>query len=341
VSRELSFRQAFLDFMDLKVANGKSDNTVVSYLLAYNKLFGLGTFKDAERYHWPVDTMVHEVNNEMVVDLVNARLKEGLKRSSVNAELRSIRAAFNYALDTRKCRGPEDGKIDWQVTKNSHKRRMVTLEEEDAILEWLTRKAEWARVTYGKNRAYLLAKDLFLFNVEHGCRIGETLGLIWSSVDFENETFEVHRPKVAHSGEGENEYATLIFTPLSREVLERRYKEMRESNHPDIQKGPEARVFQKTHRAVKILREAIHTVCNRPKPELVKRKGTATIHTLRDTFASRLVLEDVHMQKVMTLLGHTSPQMSVKYTHLTTRKSSEQAKDAIGSYRAKARTANR
>jgi site-specific recombinase XerD len=40
-------------------------------------------------------------------------------------------------------------------------------------------------------------------------------------------------------------------------------------------------------------------------------------HCLRDTFAGRLVMAGVDLRTVQELIGHTSIQMTVRYSHLT------------------------
>jgi integrase len=60
-------------------------------------------------------------------------------------------------------------------------------------------------------------------------------------------------------------------------------------------------------------------------PELVERYGRANAHTLRDTFASWLVQSGMSLFKVQRLLGHASPQMTMKYAKLEPRGVSDEA----------------
>jgi hypothetical protein len=61
-------------------------------------------------------------------------------------------------------------------------------------------------------------------------------------------------------------------------------------------------------------------------PHVVKDKGgKVTIHTLRHTFASRLVQAGVSLAKVSKLLGHSSVTTTEIYAHLAPNEVSEKA----------------
>lgn len=68
-------------------------------------------------------------------------------------------------------------------------------------------------------------------------------------------------------------------------------------------------------RAARILLRVIHDLCN-TDPVQVAQEGKATIHSLRDTYASRMVQNNMSLLKVSKLLGHPSPTMTRKYAHL-------------------------
>jgi len=57
----------------------------------------------------------------------------------------------------------------------------------------------------------------------------------------------------------------------------------------------------------------------------VERYGKATIHSLRDTFASRLVSQGISLYDLQMLLGHASPTMTQKYAHLSVQDSAKRA----------------
>jgi site-specific recombinase XerD len=53
--------------------------------------------------------------------------------------------------------------------------------------------------------------------------------------------------------------------------------------------------------------------------KVVKKAGlqNVTLHTLRHTFASQLVMADVPLRDVQELMGHRSFETTLKYAHLS------------------------
>lgn len=51
-------------------------------------------------------------------------------------------------------------------------------------------------------------------------------------------------------------------------------------------------------------------------PEMVKRYGKFTVHSLRDSYATRLTEQGITPSELMHLLGHSNEEMSMKYIHM-------------------------
>ncbi|MGH9961536.1 MAG: tyrosine-type recombinase/integrase, partial [Pyrinomonadaceae bacterium] len=74
-------------------------------------------------------------------------------------------------------------------------------------------------------------------------------------------------------------------------------------------------------------------------PDVVREKGgKVTIHTLRHTFASRLVQAVVSLVKVSKLLGHSSVTTTEIYAHLAPNEVSEEAVMVLNRLQANAGT---
>ena len=64
-----------------------------------------------------------------------------------------------------------------------------------------------------------------------------------------------------------------------------------------------------------------------------EKGGKVTIHTLRHTFATRLVQNGVSLAKVSKLLGHASITTTEIYAHLAPNEASEEAMRVLNGLR--------
>jgi len=136
-----------------------------------------------------------------------------------------------------------------------------------------------------------------------GMRKGEILSLRWADIDLENRYIHVEKTKTLKR---RDIYINdLLFSAL---------KSWR--THPDT--DPEVLFPVKTIRR-------IYT-------EAVKRAGIADFrfHDLRHTFASHLVMKGVDLATVSELLGHSSIEMTMRYTHLSREHKMEAVKKLLG-----------
>lgn len=125
-------------------------------------------------------------------------------------------------------------------------------------------------------------------------KLSEALNLAWTDINEGNLWIEVYRQKTD----------SLTLVPISNRVLEL----FRNLHHQDAP-------FIGMSRAVKVLRRVIDHHCNGSTNQNVSR-GKATIHSLRDTYASRLANRGMSLHKISLLLGHSSVTMTRKYAHL-------------------------
>jgi integrase len=145
--------------------------------------------------------------------------------------------------------------------------------------------------------SYDKAFDLMVFLVDTGVRLGEALAIDWADIDMTRLTMEVYRGKTK----------VLSMIPISQRVLQY-LKKVHNQSSP----------FVNMSRAVRLLRKVIDELCN-TNERIIAQRGNATIHSLRDTYASRMVNNGMSLHKVSKLLGHTSPAMTAKYAQLESR----------------------
>lgn len=161
--------------------------------------------------------------------------------------------------------------------------------------------------------------DLVVFLLDTGARYGEVAEVPWTAIDVINwKTINIYRDKVGNEG-------TLMMTDRLREILKRRYDEYGHLPYvfPSRNNDHEARGY-----ATKGIRNAIERA-GLNTDALVKRYGKFTPHSLRHTFASRLVQNGVSLYAVSKLLGHSNTTMTERYAFLAPSHVAEQAADIL------------
>ena len=280
VKPEITLREAME-----KTVKSVTGQTKRSYELNQARWLGEGSFDRDD--HWSLDgnMLLSSLKQEHLDEHVQERREEGKAVNTIIIEIRFIQRVCNlmgkrYAVDR-----------DLEFTKPSpfKKTRWLSDDEEKAILDFLD--------AHKGSPAYDKAKDLMIFLIDTGVRLSEALNMAWSDINMTLMEMEAYRGKTSN----------LSMVPMSDRVHEML---TRLHNQPQP--------FMEMSRAVRILRKTIRDICN-TNPRIVKQRGSATVHSLRDTFASRMVSRGMSLHKVSKLLGHTSPAMTAKYAQLETR----------------------
>ncbi len=158
-----------------------------------------------------------------------------------------------------------------------------------------------------------------MFLLDTGARYSEVAEVGWTSIDTINwKTINIYRNKVGNEG-------TLVMTDRLRDILQRRYAECGTSPYvfPSRDDLNEARGYATKGIRAAIARAGLNT------DALVKRYGKFTPHSLRHTFASRLVQNGVSLYAVSKLLGHSNTTVTERYAFLAPSHVAEQAADIL------------
>jgi len=172
-----------------------------------------------------------------------------------------------------------------------------------------------------------------------GMRMNELLGLRVQDVDFDNRLIHIH------AGKGDRDRTTLLPEALI-EPLKAHLEEVRALHAQDLQQGygavrlppalarkyphaarewpwqflfpsgnlsvdPESGVTRRHHVYDKTLQAAMQRAIN--KAGIGKR---ASLHTLRHSFATHLLLQGTDIRQIQELLGHNSVETTMIYTHV-------------------------
>jgi integrase len=197
--------------------------------------------------------------------------------STVNRELALLKRMFNLA-------------IDWDLYLGSNPVRKVKFFQEiNTGFRVLSKEEE--KKFLASATPYI--QDIAIFALNTGLRIGEILSLKWESVNLEKSLLTVFAEKT-------HKIRPVPINSEARRVLEfwtlGRKNEFVFYNH-------------ETGKPFVDLKTGFALACRKADIEGV------TWHTLRHTFASRLLDRGVDIVTVQQLLGHSTVLVTMRYTH--------------------------
>lgn len=285
----------FEDAVEKVIASVDKTSTQASYRLSGHKFIGK---KVTTPGMWHVDPgdPLHLLNDFLFEDFVSARKREGLANNSINIEIRFLKRMHN--LLRKKYRVDHD--VSFPQLKKFEKERYFEPHEVSEIIAELEKRRG--------SPAYDKAKDLFVFLLNTGMRLSEALSLEWPDVNL--RAYEIHNFNI--------KTGVTSIVPVSdkvAEILRRR----------DNQRQP----FEGMSRAIKVLRETIHRVCNENDRVVLTKGGRATIHTCRDTYATNLRQKGLELVDIKDLLGHRNIATTQKYARADKRQTAQKARNLL------------
>lgn len=213
--------------------------------------------------------------------LMSKRKAEKVQGNTLRCEIKFLRRAFRRVRHTHNV----NLDLDWPRIKGFTKTRYLSQAEEDAVL---------ARLLAGETVTDRKAYDLAVVLLDTGMRLMEAVELEWGDINLTNGVIEVYRLKTK----------VLSMVPISNRV---HAILSRKTNQPFP--------FEKMEWAIKHLRKIIGEECNTSK-RVIDQRGKATVHSLRDTYATRLLQRGMSLHKLSKLLGHSTITQTAKYAQL-------------------------
>ncbi|MCL2840291.1 MAG: site-specific integrase [Defluviitaleaceae bacterium] len=162
--------------------------------------------------------------------------------------------------------------------------------------------------------------NLFIFLLNTGMRVGESTALLWEDVNFEEKTIEISKTVsdiVNRDEEATTKRKTIIDTAKTAHSI--RTIPMNDTSMKVLnrQKEKNNSIFIFSSKSETIL---AYRNIGRAFNELLKNcnlSDSITVHTLRHTFATRLLEKGVNPKVVSDLLGHASVQITLDvYSHV-------------------------
>ncbi len=221
-----------------------------------------------------------EIRPQLIVAYKQKRYADGVAPATINRELAAMKKAFNLAIR------------EWEWCRENPVSRVSMEKEASPRDRWLTHEEE-ARVL-GASPPSL--RELVLFALHTGMRLGEILALTWRAVDLVRNTATVFQSK-------NGTRRTIPLNQTARALLKAKAKVralhtehvFQSEAHTPLDPNNVRRAFRRAVEQAEI--EELH------------------VHDLRHTFATRLVQAGVDLYKVQRLLGHQSPVMTQRYAH--------------------------
>lgn len=214
------------------------------------------------------------------VERAKAEREKAVGPQSVRHGLAFLNAVFVQAIRDRLCEHNPVVEIGKPKLPKGLV-RYLSAEEETALLDRLPSRYH----------------PLVIVALHTGLRQGEQFALKWEHVDLAAKVLTIPRSK-----SGRTRHVELNETVLA--VLRRLPRHLRS---PYVFTGPGGRK--------RLNARNFFTRWYKPALEAARIQG-ANWHTLRHTFASRLVMKGIDLATVKELLGHSSITMTMRYAHL-------------------------
>ena len=211
---------------------------------------------------------------------------------TIELVLAIVRQVFNYAINNALFEGINPAGPSGKVKRPKFDNRRKA---------YLTKK-QWNALSVELAKKSTEVRDLALLSINTGMRANEIFSLTWGDVDLEGGQIFIKDTKSA-----ENRHAFI------NEAVKTMLQSREEGEPADL-------VFPARGGKGKI--KQISNTFNRAVDELkinegiTDRRQRITFHSLRHTFASWLVDNDVNIYHVQALLGHKDLKLTERYSHV-------------------------
>jgi integrase len=246
------------------------------------------------------DKPVQEISKQDFILYSQSELERGLKASSIQRRLNSIRAALNYARENH--RELEDLRIPrftlGKIAKTG-RTRILSETEIKVLSKALRRNSKW-RDAYDFFRIALVSGGRFdeiLVTVKR--QNIKTAGIKWTDINKAEGTVRLFSCKVGGK-------ERIIYCPPAVEILLERKK---------AKLGNNIHAFTCRDYKLREIFEEVSEECEIPYGQ--KTPGGWTVHDLRHTCLTNLLQAGVDLASVRDFAGHASIVETGRYVHTT------------------------
>ncbi|WP_455049767.1 tyrosine-type recombinase/integrase [Granulicatella adiacens] len=239
--------------------------------------------------------MLKDITHENYQEFLN-KVAENHAKETVKKYHTYVKAALKYAIRTNILSvNPAEGAILKGVDSKTKKEELkfLSLDEFKALEEALVKDI----------RADYTTRYIILFSMYTGARFGESLGLTWDCVDFENEKIKIEK--------GFDYQFTNDFTEGKTKSSKRTI---------DVSQKILTLLDELPRNKNVVFERVSNNAVNKSLQKALLRAGIkkkVTFHALRHTHASILLSKGVQLLTVSKRLGHADPNITLQtYAHI-------------------------
>lgn len=239
---------------------------------------------------------LHMITPLELEDLKTFLLKKGLAPASVKLIVGNVRRVYNKMVEWDLYSGPKPmDKIKLPKVDNARD-RFLTADEAQTLLAAVKKRSQ-------------LWHDVSLISLNTGMRLSEILGLRPQDVDLKNRLLHLD----GKTGRRSIPVNDLVHETLVRVTDGKGNSDLLFPNKKGAQLGSDSATNS-------FARAVADAGLNPPN---VDRRHKVVFHTLRHTYCSWLATEGVPLYVIGEMVGHSSPDMTKRYSHLCPDKKSQ------------------
>lgn len=223
---------------------------------------------------------LRHITPKQIVTYKNKRFADGVKPATINRELTTLKKAFNLA------------RREWEWCTDNPVCRVSMERENNTRDRWLSPEEEIRLF----NAALPWFREVTVFALNTGMRMGEITALTWAGVDLFRRTVTVLRSK-------NGERRTIPVNETVVGLLKQKHSK-RDRNFDLVFTSQAGTALDGAN-----IRRALGSALKQSKIK------DFHFHDLRHTCATRMVQAGVDLYKVQRILGHKSPIMTQRYAH--------------------------
>lgn len=226
------------------------------------------------------DSKLLAVTPKMLYEYKILRKNQDAKPATINRELAMMSKAFNVAMK------------EWEWIENNPMTKVPKEKEDNERDRWLTEDEEKRLL----DNSALWLRDIIIFDLNTGLRMGELLFLQWNRVNLFRKTIIIQESK-------NGKPRTIPLTQKAVDILTEKSRIRNIKNDLVLTSSVGTRIdCDNLRRAFK---------------KALKKAGIQDFHfhDLRHTFATRLAQNGVDIYTISKLLGHKDIRMTQRYAH--------------------------